>query len=108
VHRKAPGAIRGNVLWLDTGDEKFAGLRKKEDWNRLQIAAKGARLTVSLNGKQICDVTDNPTDPAEAAWKEAGLISLQWPPSGESGGFEGYIKYRNIRIKSDASSGPVQ
>jgi hypothetical protein len=109
VHRKAPGAIRGNVLWLDTGDEKFPGLRKKGDWNRLQIAAKGPHITVMLNGKKICDVTDNPTDPAEARWKEAGPISLQWPPSGESGGFEGYIKYRNIRIKPEpASSGPVQ
>ena len=29
VHRKAPGAIRGNVLWLSTGDEKFPKLRKK-------------------------------------------------------------------------------
>ena len=64
-------------------------LRKKGDWNRLQIAAKGPHITVMLNGKKICDVTDNPTDPAEARWKEAGPISLQWPPSGESGGFEG-------------------
>ncbi len=29
VHRVAPGAIRRNVLWLDKGDEKFPGLRKK-------------------------------------------------------------------------------
>ncbi len=29
VHRVHPKAIRGNVLWLDTGDEKFPGLRKK-------------------------------------------------------------------------------
>ena len=81
----APGAIRGNVLWLDSGDKKFPGLRKKEDWNRLQITAKGPQITVRLNGKQICDVKDDPTDPAEARWKEAGPISLQWPPAGESG-----------------------
>jgi hypothetical protein len=31
VHRRHPKAIRGNVLWLDTGDEKFPNLRKKED-----------------------------------------------------------------------------
>ena len=30
VHRKAPGAIRGNVLWLDKGDDKHPGLRKKD------------------------------------------------------------------------------
>ena len=99
VHRKAPGAIRGNVLWLSTGDEKFPGLRKKEDWNRVQIRAKGPQITVTLNGKQISDVKDDPTDPAEAKWKEAGPISLQWPPAGESGGAQGSIKYRNMRIR---------
>src|SRR4051812_47614593 len=31
VHRVHPKAIRGNVLWLDTGDEKFPNPRKKED-----------------------------------------------------------------------------
>jgi 3-keto-disaccharide hydrolase len=100
VHRKAPGAIRGNVLWLSTGDEKFPGLRKKEDWNRLQIRAKGPQITVTLNGKQISDVKDDPTDPAEAKWKEAGPITLQWPPAGESGGAQGSIKYRNMRIRT--------
>ena len=99
VHRTAPGAIRGNVLWLSTGDEKFPGLRKKEDWNRLQITAKGPQITVRLNGKQICEVKDDPTDPAEARWKEAGPISLQWPPAGESGGAQGFIKYRNMKIR---------
>ncbi len=99
VHRKAPGAIRGNVLWLDKGDEKFPNLRKKDDWNRLRISAKGPHITVSLNGTTICDVRDDPTDPAEARWKEAGPISIQWPPAGESGGFAGFVKYRNVRIR---------
>ena len=99
VHRVHPKAIRKNVLWLDTGDEKFPNLRKKEDWNHLQLSAKGPHITVSLNGKKICDVMDDPTDPAEAKWKEAGPISLQWPPPGVSGGFEGFVKYRNIRIR---------
>jgi hypothetical protein len=99
VHRKSPQAIRGNVLWLDRGDDKFPGLRKKEQWNQLRISAKGPHLTVALNGKQICDVNDDPADPAEAKWKEAGPISIQWPPAGESGGFSGFVKYRNIRIR---------
>ena len=99
VHRKAPGAIRGNVLWLSTGDEKFPNLRKKQDWNHLHIAAKGTHMTVSLNGTKICDINDDPTDPAEAKWKEAGSINLQWPPAGESGGFAGFVKYKNIRIR---------
>ena len=100
VHRKAPGAIRGNVLWLATGDEKFPNLRKKEDWNHLQIAAKGPHITVVLNGTKICDIMDDPTDPAEAKWKEAGPINIQWPPPGESGGFAGFVKYKNVRIRT--------
>jgi 3-keto-disaccharide hydrolase len=99
VHRVAPEAIRRNVLWLDKGDEKFPTLRKKGDWNHLQISFKGPHLQVHLNGQKICDVTDNPTDPAEAKWKEAGPIGLQWPPASEGGGFDGYVKYRNIRIR---------
>jgi hypothetical protein len=99
VHRVAPEAIRRNVLWLDKGDERFPTLRKKEDWNHLQISFKGPRLQVTLNGQKICDVTDNPTDPAEARWKEAGPIGLQWPPASEGGGFDGYMKYRNIQIR---------
>jgi Domain of Unknown Function (DUF1080). len=100
VHRKAPAAIRGNVLWLDKGDEKFPNLRKKEDWNHLQITAQGPHITVALNGKKICDVMDDPTDPAEAKWKEAGPINIQWPSASESGGFAGYVKYKNIRIRT--------
>ena len=96
VHRQAPGAIRGNVLWLDKGDAKFPGLRKKQEWNTLRISANGPRLQVVLNGTQICDVNDNPTDPAEAKWKEAGPISIQSP---YTPGFEGFVKYRNVRIR---------
>jgi 3-keto-disaccharide hydrolase len=97
VHRQAPGAIRGNVLWLDKGDAKFPGLRKKQDWNTLRISAKGPHLQVFMNGTKICDVTDNPTDPAEAKWKEAGPISIQSP---YTSGFEGFVKYRNVRIRT--------
>jgi hypothetical protein len=99
IHRVSPKAIRGNVLWLDTGDEKLPDLRRKEDWNHVRISFKGQRLQVWLNGTRICDVTDDPTDPAEARWKEAGPISLQWPPAGESGGFAGYVKFRNVRAR---------
>jgi hypothetical protein len=100
VHRSSPQAIRGNVLWLDNGDGDFPNLRKKEDWNHVRIAFKGTHLQVWLNGREICDITDNPTDPAEATWKEAGPISLQWPPAGEAGGFVGFVKYRNMRIRA--------
>ena len=99
VHRVHPKAIRGNVLWLDTGDEKFPNLRKKEDWNHVQISFKGPRLQVTLNGTKICDVTDIPANPAEAAWKEAGPISFQWPHGGEAEGFRGFVKLRNVRVQ---------
>lgn len=99
VHRVHPKAIRGNVLWLDTGDEKFPNLRKKEDWNHVQISFKGARLQVTLNGTKICDVTDNPTESAEGAWKEAGPISFQWPHGGEGEGFRGFVKLRDVRVR---------
>ena len=99
VHRKAPGAIRGNVLWLDPGDKKFPALRRTGAWNQLVISAKGPQIRVTLNGTQICDVVDDPTDPAESRWKEAGPITLQWPPASEAGGFDGFVKYRNIRIR---------
>lgn len=99
VHRVHPKAIRGNVLWLDTGDEKFPNLRKQEDWNHVLISFQGPHLQVTLNGTKICDVTDNPTDPAEAAWKDAGPISFQWPHGGEASGFVGFIKLRNVRVR---------
>jgi hypothetical protein len=110
VHRTVPEAIRGNVDWLSSGDcggrrgyledcDQFPMIRKKADWNHLRISFKGPHLQVWLNGKQICDVMDDPTDPAEASWKEAAPIWFQWPPTGESGGFGGFIKYKNIRAR---------
>jgi len=99
VHRVDPKAIRGNVLWLDTGDEKFPNLRKKEDWNHVQISFKGLRLQVTLNGTKICDVTDNPADPSETSWIKAGPISFQWPHGGEGTGFAGFVKLRNLVIR---------
>lgn len=110
VHRTVPEAIRGNVDWLSSGDcgskpgylqdcDQFPMIRKKADWNHVRIVFKGTHLQAWLNDKQICDVTDDPTDPAEANWKEAAPITFQWPPAGESGGFAGNVKYKNIRAR---------
>jgi hypothetical protein len=110
VHRTTPEAIRGNVDWLSSGDcgskrgylqdcDQFPMIRKKGDWNHVRISFKGTHLQAWLNGKQICDVTDDPTDPAEATWKEAAPITFQWPPAGESGGFSGSVKYKNVRAR---------
>lgn len=111
VHRTVPEAIRGNVDWLSSGDcgaknntylqdcDQFPMIRKKGDWNHVRISFKGPHLQVWLNGKQISDVTDDPADPAETSWKEAAPLSFQWPPAGESGGFAGTVKYKNIRAR---------
>ena len=109
VHREVPFAIRGNVAWLSTGDcgaknntylqdcDQFPQIRKKSDWNHLRIMFKGNRLQIWLNEKQITDVMD---DPAEAGWKDAQPLSFQYPPAGESGGFQGTIKHRNMRVRA--------
>jgi len=111
VHREVPFAIRTNVAWLSSGDcgaknntylqdcEQFPMIRKKGDWNHVRLSFKGNHLQAWLNNKQITDVTDDPTDPAEAAWKEAGPISFQYPPAGESGGFAGTVKFKNLRVR---------
>jgi hypothetical protein len=112
VHRQLPEAIRGNVYWLSTGDcgaknrtylencDQFPQIRKKGDWNHLRVMFQGTRLQIWLNDKQITDVTDDPTDPAEATWKEPAPIWFQTPPAGESGGFPGYVKHRNVRVRA--------
>jgi len=111
VHRTVPEAIRGNVDWLSTGDcgaknnvylqdcDEFPMIRKKGDWNHVRLSFKGPHLQVWLNNTQIVDVVDDPTDPAEASWKEAAPISFQWPPAGESGGLAGSVKYKNIHAR---------
>jgi len=111
VHRTVPEAIRGNVDWLSTGDcgaknniylqdcDGFPMIRKPGGWNHVRLSFKGPHLQVWLNNTQIVDVVDDPTDPAEASWKEAAPISFQWPPAGESGGFAGSVKYKNIRAR---------
>jgi hypothetical protein len=110
VRRTGPAAVRGNVYWLSSGDcgsrpgyledcDQFPALRKKGDWNRVRVTFKGPRLQAWLNGTQIVDVVDDPTNPAEASWKEAAPIGFQFPPASESGGFAGFVKYRNIRAR---------
>ena len=110
VHRTGPKAIRGNVDWLSSGDcggtrgyledcDLFPAIRKKEEWNHIRITFKGPHLQAWLNGRQIVDVVDDPSDPAEASWKAAAPIWFQFPPAGESGGFAGSVKFRNIRAR---------
>jgi hypothetical protein len=43
------------------------------------------------------DVHDNSVLESEAAWREAQPITIQWP---YVEGFPGFVKYRNIRIRT--------
>lgn len=57
-----------------TGDDKeILASIKKEDWNTLEVIAKGNHLVQKINGHVTVDVTDNQTDKA----KSSGILALQ-------------------------------
>ena len=78
--------------WLDKGDEDDS-IRKKLDWNRLDIFARGPHIKVRLNGREIVDYID-PNPPAK--FLQAGVIGLQ---TYGAEGHAGWVKFRNIRIR---------
>lgn len=76
---------------------KTGALNPVGEWNSQEVAAKGSRITVTLNGTQILDVdTKNVKDPALLA-KHPGLKRK----SGHIGflGHNEPVQFRNIRIK---------
>jgi hypothetical protein len=78
--------------WLAKGDE-YDTIRKKLDWNQLQIVVRGAHIQVILNGTKVSDYTDpNPTP----KHLQAGVIALQ---TYGAEGHAGWVKFRNIRIR---------
>ncbi len=78
--------------WLAKGDESDA-LRKKLDWNKLSIFAKGPHIRVRLNDVEIVDYTD----PAPAPkFLQSGVIGLQ---TYGAEGHAGWVKFRQIRIR---------
>jgi hypothetical protein len=78
--------------WLDKGDEDDS-IRKKLDWNKLRIVARGAHIAVDLNGIKIVDYTD-PSPPER--FLQPGTIALQ---TYGAEGHAGWVKFRNIRIR---------
>lgn len=78
--------------WLDKGDEHDA-IRKKLDWNKLRILARGAHIEVELNGQKVVDYTD-PQPPDK--YLQPGVIAFQ---TYGAEGHAGWVKYRNIRIR---------
>ena len=78
--------------WLDKGDE-YDTIRRKLDWNRLHILARGGHIEVELNGQKVVDYTD-PQPPEKFLRK--GTISFQ---TYGADNHAGWVKYRNIRIR---------
>jgi hypothetical protein len=78
--------------WLAKGDEKDT-IRKKLDWNKMRILAKGAHFEVELNGQKVVDFTD-PKPPEK--WLQKGVIGLQ---TYGAENHSGWVKFRNIRIR---------
>jgi hypothetical protein len=78
--------------WLDKGDEHDT-IRKKLDWNRLFIYARGPHIKAQLNGVEIVDYVD-PAPPPR--FLEPGVIAFQ---TYGAEGHAGWVKFRNIRIR---------
>jgi hypothetical protein len=78
--------------WLDKGDEDDS-IRKKLDWNKLYIYAKGPHIKARLNGVEIVDYIDPTPKPK---FLQPGVIGLQ---TYGNEGHAGWVKFRNIRIR---------
>jgi hypothetical protein len=82
-------------IYAPKDGEKYPGkakgvveVMKPDDWNRLRIEAKGKRIVVQLNGREVL-VYDT------KALEESGPLGLQVHP-----GHDMRIEFRNPRIKA--------
>jgi hypothetical protein len=78
--------------WLAKGDEKDT-IRKKLEWNKLRILAKGAHLEVTLNDVEVVHFTD---EASSVKLLQKGVIGLQ---TYGAEGHSGWVKFRNVRIR---------
>ena len=78
--------------WLSKGDEHDT-IRKKLDWNKLYIYAKGAHIKARLNGVEIVDYVDPEPKPR---FLQSGVLGLQ---TYGAEGHAGWVKFRNIRLR---------
>jgi 3-keto-disaccharide hydrolase len=78
--------------WLAKGDEHDT-IRRKLDWNKLRILARGAHIEVTLNDVKVVDYTD--PEPPERFLKP-GVLALQ---TYGAEAHSGWVKFRNIRIR---------
>jgi hypothetical protein len=78
--------------WLSKGDEKDE-IRKKLDWNKLRILAKGAHIEVELNGVKVVDFTD--PAPTEKLLQKGVLAFQTYGAEGHAG----WVKFRLVQIR---------
>ncbi len=74
--------------WLCQPPEKLRGMLKPNAWNYLRIYAYGERVTVWLNGRQMCEINDKQVGAGD------GFIALQIH---HDGGVK--VRWKDIRIK---------
>jgi hypothetical protein len=90
-----PGQYHGSIYDVVAARREF--LKPLGEWNQQEIAARGRRITITLNGEVIVDANlDEITDPAILK-KHPGLQNTRGHI-----GFLGHgtrVEFRNIRIK---------
>ncbi|MBS3777245.1 MAG: DUF1080 domain-containing protein [Bacteroidales bacterium] len=80
--------------WMTPDDKRVPHKTFKDgEWNKYRVVAKGPRIQVWINGKQISDLVDE--DMYES--HPEGFIGLQVHGVGNRGPFE--VAWRNIKIK---------
>jgi hypothetical protein len=80
---------RRNRILAEPDPAVVNGLVKLGDWNDYEIRAEGARIRLSINGRQTVDYTE-----PDAAIPQSGLIGLQI-----HGGGKAEVHYRDITIE---------
>lgn len=108
-HTRGGVSMRGERTVIDPdgtkhvtslGDPKalLAQVRKQE-WNEYRIVARGAEISLAINGVVMCEVVDRQTGVAA----RDGVIALQMHP-----GPPMKVQFRNLRIRQFPGGGPAR
>lgn len=93
--RLRPAQYTGSIY--DVFAAKRGALKKAGQWNEMEIAAEGRRISIKLNGTQIVDADLDSVEDPEVLKKHPGLARR----AGHIG-FLGHgtkVEFRNVRIK---------
>lgn len=81
--------LTGGLYGLKAAEQ---GAQKPIDnWNKLEIVAKGVNIRVSINGKEVLNAEVDPKSTYRSQNRKSGAIGLL--------GWQGKAEFRNIRIK---------